>query len=386
MKLLVIAEDVPNKDPIYGDGSSLISFHVLLGLAKRADVRLATFDGVVDVPNDILRVCSSVAVYPLRSRSRATVGAPLTGQSVAGYQRGGSNNRRAIRQLSQAADVTLVHGPQALSFSADVSSPLAIQVVDPWSMRVEMEAEMATGARGTYLRARALQFRRAERRLPAKARLLTVGKENAHAWSRSLNRRVRAIPNGVEPPVSSVATRRHLPPTVCFTGSLNYGPNIDSVERLVRNIAPRIWAKIPACRFVIAGRQPGPPVRVLASERVEIHADVPSMADVFQAAHVAVFADRYGLGIRNSVAEAVAFGLPVVATSTAAREMPPSAMLSTSDDDAELADLAIRALEQTAQPSPALKITPLRTWDVVVEEYLEELRAAIAGDPVSEHH
>ena len=74
---------------------------------------------------------------------------------------------------------------------------MVIQVVDPWSMRVDMEVELARRLRARYRR-RKKQALALELRLPPEAQLLTVGRADADAWSARLQRPVRSI-NGVDP-------------------------------------------------------------------------------------------------------------------------------------------------------------------------------------------
>jgi glycosyltransferase involved in cell wall biosynthesis len=171
----------------------------------------------------------------------------------------------------------------------------------------------------------------------------------------------------------------------CFVGSLNYGPNIDSASVLVSKVAPRVWQRIPEARFVLAGRRPTPAVLALAGPRVNVLANVPSVVDVFDGADVAVFPDEHGVGIRNSVREALAAGVPVVASPVAAREQDAHPLLSIEADPEAFVD---RVVEILSRPPRAGTVSeaPVRTWQTVANEYLEELRAAIssagAGQPL----
>ncbi|WP_426997059.1 glycosyltransferase family 4 protein [Pseudarthrobacter sp. N5] len=235
---------------------------------------------------------------------------------------------------------------------------------------------MARGWRSAY-RAREHQALRAERRLPSRARLLTVGAQDALEWSERLGRQVRSIPNGAEHAARPAAKRG--PPVVCFVGSLNYGPNIDSAQVLISKIAPLVWQQVPDARFVIAGRRPAPSVLSLAGPRVDVLANVPSVLDVFHAADVAVFPDEHGVGIRNSVREALAAGIPVVATPVAAREQDTHPLLSIEEDTDKFVRQIVDRLTapRTDQRDAEGGVATIRTWKAVTQEYLDELRSAI---------
>jgi hypothetical protein len=133
----------------------------------------------------------------------------------------------------------------------------------------------------------------------------------------------------------------HTDPPSCFVGSLGYGPNVASAHRLVHEVAPGVWRRLPTTRFVLAGRQPAPSIVALAGDRVDVMADVASVVDVFADSDVACFPDREGLGIRNSVTEALAAGLPVVATPQAAREQPAHPLLRVGEGIDDLVTLVV---------------------------------------------
>ena len=388
MRLLYVTEGVPNRDPVHGDGSSMIPFEVIRHLPAGVRLTLLTFAGPVEVPAAVRDRCDRVVVLDPRSRRRALALSAVTSRSVGGARLATRAARAAVRRLSAAADVTLVHGPHATTLAPEVRGPLVVQVVDPWSLRVDMEAALATGPRAAYRRHKAAQALASEQALPARARLLSVSTADADRWSGLLGRPVRGIANGTD----EVPGRWQRPttPTICFVGSLSYPPNVESATILVKEVAPRLWRLVPDLRVVLAGRQPAPAVQALAGERVEVRANVPSVEDVFRSSSVAVFPDRHGLGVRNSVREAIACGVPVVATTAAAREQPAHPLLKIARDDEELVELTAAAVTQvgptTSAPSgsESVDLPPQRTWRVVAEEYLDECARVLeprAGSP-----
>jgi glycosyltransferase involved in cell wall biosynthesis len=386
MRLLYITESVPNRDPVLGDGSSMIPFEVLRNLPPHVAVTLLTFSGPVALPDELRERCESVHILATRKRAWAMV------RSVFGLNGLGKHERSTARailtasRLSAENDATLIHGPHALFLARYVRGPMVLQTVDPWSIRAAMDTAIARALRLAY-RARERQALRAELRLPSRARLLTVGARDAFEWSERLGREVRSIPNGAEQ--SARAGSKRDSPVVCFVGSLNYGPNIDSANVLIGKIAPLVWQQVPDARFVIAGRRPGPPVLSLAGPRVDVLANVSSVLDVFHAADVAVFPDEHGVGIRNSVREALAAGTPVVATPVAAREQEAHPLLTVEEETEQFVAKVISRLAAPGQertPHPDGGATSVRTWEDVAEEYLDEVQLAVAsrtqsGDP-----
>lgn len=357
----------------------MIPYEVILHLPPDVAVTLLTFSGPVPVPAEVRARCETVHELAPREDLSA-LARSLGGLTGLGkHRRSTASARAAAVALSASNDATLIHGPHALFLSHQVAGPVVLQTVDPWSIRAAMDTAIARTVRPAY-RLRAHLAERAELALPPRARLLTVGAQDAAAWSVKLGRAVKSIPNGTRASVGGRRERRA--PVACFAGSLNYAPNVDSATVLATRIAPLVWREVPDARFVIAGRRPTPAVQALAGPQVDVLANVPSILDVFQDADVAVFPDEHGVGIRNSVLEALAAGLPVVATPVAARELPPHPLLSVeTGHDAIVRRVVerLRAPRPAAGPAVGDPAGTVRSWDVVAGEYLAEVRAAMAA-------
>jgi glycosyltransferase involved in cell wall biosynthesis len=382
VRLLYVTEAVPTRDPVLGDGSSMIPYELILAFPTSVEVMLLTFEGPAPVPESIQSRCSSHVVLRTRSPRGATLRALAGSYDVGGHARSTPEATARVAQLSGVADATLMHGPHVMPLVSHAVGPTVFQTVDPWSLRLRMEQGMVRGWRGWYRILKARQSLSRERRLPESVRLLTVGSRDAAEWSRLLGRSVRGIPNGVDV-VDRTATRSG-DPVICFVGSLNYAPNVVSAQVLVEKVAPQLWHSLPSLRFVIAGRQPSPDVLALAGDRVDVRPNVPSVADVFQGSDVAVFPDETGLGIRNSVREALAAGLPVVATPAAAREQEAHPRLHV---EKSIDDVVARILELLStprrDPSPEVDVPSERSWRDVADEYLDELGTAMKPMPAS---
>ncbi|WP_245235450.1 glycosyltransferase [Mesorhizobium erdmanii] len=133
-------------------------------------------------------------------------------------------------------------------------------------------------------------------------------------------------------------------PTILFVGHLGYPPNVDAAERLAASILPRIRQALPGARLVLAGRSPKQRVRALASlSGVQLVENPQSLAPLLSAAHITIIPLKTGGGTRIKILEAMAWGVPVIATPLAAEGLDlvenDEILLSASDEG--LADMAI---------------------------------------------
>jgi len=103
-----------------------------------------------------------------------------------------------------------------------------------------------------------------------------------------------------------------------FVGLLGYWPNVLAAQRLARHILPLVRATFPAARVILTGRHPAPAVQTLATlPGVELHANPSRLAEFYQRTDLAVIPLTAGGGTRLKILEAMAAGLPVIATAIA---------------------------------------------------------------------
>ncbi|GLQ81379.1 hypothetical protein GCM10007881_49000 [Mesorhizobium huakuii] len=133
-------------------------------------------------------------------------------------------------------------------------------------------------------------------------------------------------------------------PVILFIGHLGYPPNVDAAGRLARAIVPRIRQALPGARLVLAGRGPDAAVRALAGlPGVELIENPESVAPLLSGAHLSIIPLHAGGGTRIKILEAMAWGVPVIATPLAAEGLDliedEEVLLSATDEG--LAEMAI---------------------------------------------
>jgi glycosyltransferase involved in cell wall biosynthesis len=126
--------------------------------------------------------------------------------------------------------------------------------------------------------------------------------------------------------------------TILFVGAFGAdSPNDDAVRFLCREILPALRTAGCDAPIVIAGARIPDAVKEFGDATISCLSDVDDLTPLYDEARVFVAPTRYGAGIPLKVIDAVAHGLPVVATTLIARQLgwTPNADLLTADDQVE---------------------------------------------------
>lgn len=137
-------------------------------------------------------------------------------------------------------------------------------------------------------------------------------------------------------------------PIVVFIGCFAWYPNPEAVKWFAEMIWPIIYAAKPAAEFLIIGSDPTPEVLALADvPGIRVLGYVPETKPYLQMAAVSVAPLRIGGGMKGKVNEAMAHGIPVVATSIGAQgfEAVHGKHMMVTDDPGEFAKNVLLLLE-----------------------------------------
>lgn len=113
------------------------------------------------------------------------------------------------------------------------------------------------------------------------------------------------------------------PPTLVFTGKMDYRPNVDAVLWFARQVLPLVTRQMPDARFQIVGMNPHPRLDELRSRPgVEITGAVTDTRPYIHACAAYVIPMRIGGGTRFKALEAMACGVPIVSTTLGVEGIP----------------------------------------------------------------
>ena len=338
-------------------GDKIRSFHLLVRLARSHSVDLVTH---VDDPRDLRHaqiledLCTSLSIFPLNravSACRAGLalftGGPL---SVAWMTREAARRRVAGILSERRPDLIVGYSGQVGAYLPPSGGPpVILDLVDVDSAKWSAYGAARGLVRGALDRLEGRRLRVFERRMAERCErvVLTTERERRLFNETVSSRPAAVISNGVVLPDAVPGADAREPGLMIFVGSMDYSANVEAAVMGATEILPQVRRTVPQARFRIVGRHPTRRVRRLAElPGVEVTGEVPDVEEHLRAAALALVPLRVVRGIQNKVLEAMANGLPVVASEEVARCLGDGARpaLATGGDAAGLADHAAALL------------------------------------------
>ncbi|MCB9653641.1 MAG: glycosyltransferase [Deltaproteobacteria bacterium] len=198
------------------------------------------------------------------------------------------------------------------------------------------------------------------------------------------------IPNGVD-----LSKIRFRPPSertganILFVGLMNHPPNERAALMLVEEIMPRVWASRPDARLVLCGANPSRLVRGLKSERVDVTGTVESVGPYLDEARAYAFPLFHGAGSSLKLLEALAAGVPLVATRVGVRgfDVRPETHYLAAEDGETFATALLQALAPAdvaradTRAAAARALTEAYDWKTLAGRFanaIDQLRLPLA--------
>jgi glycosyltransferase involved in cell wall biosynthesis len=317
-------------------GVLLRNFNLLRELAKEYDVRVLAFDQPATRPPDVSaedcvaalqKFCTHVEYVPLKGG-----GANLYSYCLGAYGLMSHNaydfnwlrSDRMARRLQRALEhvrfdtvhfdtLGLAQYRRLVGSSATVLNHHNIE-----SSMMDHRATNETHAlRRKYWQLEAAKLRRAERSYCPHFDLnIVVSPEDGESLaSIAPGLETRVVPNGVD---TEYFTPRPDPGgnTLLFCGGLDWYPNGEAMAYFFEAIWPRLTSRLPEVRIFVVGRRPPKWLQQLghSDQRVHVTGFVGDVRPYFRNATAYICPIRVGGGTRLKVLDALAMGMPMVAT------------------------------------------------------------------------
>jgi sugar transferase (PEP-CTERM/EpsH1 system associated) len=327
MRIFYICRRVPFP-PDRGD--KIAAFNAIRHLAARHEVHVFCLgDGVQDLANisGLQAYAKSVSAAPvdeftikLRALAALVTGQPL---SVAALNESKLHDAIQKKFTELRPDLIIVYSCNMAQFAEHFPNvPRIMHFGDLDSLKWPQYAERSSIPLNWIYAIEARRLLGYERHI---AQIFSHALVHTEIEKHDFERLIPGIPvavvgNGVDLDYFRSAGEAKKPASMVFTGVMDYRPNIDAVVWFCDEILPIVQANIPAANFTICGSRPAPAVRRLANRRgVRVTGWVADARPYLDRAEIFVAPLRMARGVQNKLLEALAMGLPCVASMAAWR-------------------------------------------------------------------
>jgi polysaccharide biosynthesis protein PslH len=290
-----------------------------------------------------------------------------------------SNWRRAVSEVVASGSVDLLHLEhiRATSVGARFGLPTVFDAVDCRTTVCRRARDQGHGVHRLIGAVEAPRVRRREQEAMAVYdRVLVSSAADQDALMEISPGVVPAVlRNGVDAEYFAKVPPRPEPGRIVLSGAMSYQPNAEAAVEFCRDILPLVRGRRSDAHLDIVGSSPGRGVRALAAADVVVTGFVADLRPYFARAQVAVCPTRLGAGSQYKVLEAMAAGVPVVATRAAAdaHGLKDGVHLIATDGARETAEAVLEILdnEELAGRLREAGLTEIRTrfnWDSIGDE------------------
>jgi glycosyltransferase involved in cell wall biosynthesis len=398
MKILTLATDFPYPPD---SGTAILAFERIRELSRRHDVTVLCI-ARAPISRDRIREmeryarCIVVQVPPIPVRNTLTKGWQLARslwrrepyfvtQGIA------AEGLRAVEREAAAIDADIIDADSAAVpyLRARVKAPTVAIMHNllESAIRHDLAVATTTADKCTRLAQLVLMMWFEEQIVRSFDLCVAVTAEQAYTFQKLHPRaRVRhCLSVGIDFDFWTYAEPADRATGACFLGKMDYAPNVEAVLWFYRQVLPLVRQTLPDFRFSIVGSNPDPAIQALASDpAIEVTGYVDDVRPWVQRAGVMVLPMKSGGGILNKLLQALALGVPTVATrlalegTTAVHERD----VLVAESAEEVAEAVVRiatdaALRHRLSAAGRTYVEQSHQWSVLVRRYEAELEAIV---------
>jgi len=253
----------------------------------------------------------------------ALLGALGSGRALEGALFAGGHFRRRLAELAPRADRVVLQLARLASVAPQLgTTPFYVDLIDCLSLNLERRAAFERRWARPLVAWEARRMAADERRLvgASAGAFVVCERDRRHLVDRVglAEGKVHLLPLVVEPRDVRAAERPAAPPDrprLIVTGNLGYFPTTEGIGWLLTEIWPELRARWPGLRLQVAGSRPGGKLRrLLGASGGELVEDPADLGALLRGADVALVPLRAGSGTPIKLLEAMAEGIPAIAT------------------------------------------------------------------------
>jgi sugar transferase (PEP-CTERM/EpsH1 system associated) len=321
MKILFLTSRFPYP-PIRGD--KIRVFNQIRELSKNHEIVLATYatpdDGRYYEP--LKKYVKRIERVPFKKfRAYLNAGAAVFSKSplqVAYYSSPGM--RATVERLISEEDPDIIHAhlirmaPYALGYP---EIPKVLDICDSMTLNYEHFLKYRGGLTRLLYALEKTRTKEYESTVPYDFDANLVVSPHDHDFISGLcpDARIEVVPMGVDTSYFKPAEGKREDNLMAFMGTMSYFPNIDAMTWFGHDILPIIRRTVPHAKLSIVGSDPTEEVEELAGDpAITVTGYVDDVRPFVAPATAFVCPIRAATGLNTKVLEAMAMGLPVIAT------------------------------------------------------------------------
>lgn len=325
MRILFIAPYVPSRIRVR-------PFQLIKEIAKRHEVYVLALGGADKAESqgveELLAVVKDLRVIPhpkLRGYAQSLLSLPTPSPMCTAFCRSRAMNEAVVETLTGTHfDVMYVEHLRAAHFvPRQKNVPVVFDSVDCLTGLFRQMSQSRRNPLARFLMMEeAWKLQRYEPNALARFErtIVTSESERDELLSLDAGLRVQVVPNGVDTGYFAPMGDPRQLKRIIFSGKMSYHPNAQAAVWFAENVFPALKRDFPDAEFVIVGSSPGGGVAALSGQPgISVTGHVEDIRSYLDSSYVAVVPMQVAVGMQNKALEAMAMGLPVVASPAAAR-------------------------------------------------------------------
>lgn len=215
-------------------------------------------------------------------------------------------------------DVIYCQLPRMADYVIDVKDvPKMIDYMDAFSKGLERMADTVSFFKRPFVK---MEYRRMKK---YEAKIFNhfqahsiISSQDAQFILHDRKGEIKIIPNGVDLNFykSKPEEKKY---ELLFAGNMSYAPNVESAGFIVEKILPLLLKKYPKIKLVLAGADPSPSVKKLASDNVIVTGWVDDIRSYFNQSKIHLAPMLISIGMQNKILQAMAMKIPNITTTLA---------------------------------------------------------------------
>ncbi|ARI76298.1 glycosyltransferase [Halobacillus mangrovi] len=228
--------------------------------------------------------------------------------------------KKRVMEIHRKLNPDMIHVQtvRLAEYVIDTNSPKCMDMIDALSLNMERRANKEKKWLRPIFQLESRLMKRYEEYILKKFDRTTIVSEKDKTYLN--NPQIVVNPNG------TFITKQHLAgyPSVekekiiLFHGNMQYYPNVEAVLDFVKDVWPHIHQAYPDYKFYIVGKDPVKRVKALnGKDNVVVTGFVKDICMPLRQAQMGIYPMKSGTGMQNKIVEAMACGLPTIASPTA---------------------------------------------------------------------